>query len=127
MAYEAKDGKKFGNRQKMQAYDERGKSEPKQESEGGEGSDMSSQDIGEVVAQHGPADKVEIEHDHAAGKHHVTSHHGGKKHHSEHGSAAEAHMHGARAAGVEEQQESPQFEAGEQAGAKEYGGGIPGM
>src|SRR6185437_1981343 len=117
MSYDAKDGKKFGNRQKMQAYDERSKSEPKQEAAGA-GGDVSQQDIGEVVAQHGPAEKVEIEHDHAAGKHHVTSHHGGKKHHSEHGSAAEAHMHGAQAAGVnEEQQESPQFEAGEQAGA----------
>lgn len=123
MAFKAKDGKNFGNRQKMQAYDER---EPKAEAKEPESEPADDQSIEEVVAQHGPADKVEIEHDHEGGHHKVTSHHGGHKHHSAHGSAAEAHMHGAKAAGLEEANESPEFEAGEQEGVKEYGG-IPGM
>src|SRR6185312_11936253 len=58
--------------------------------------------------------KVEISHE--GGKHSVTSHHGGHKHHSEHGSAEEAHMHGAKAAGI---QEEPQEQAGQMGG---YGG-----
>lgn len=66
-----------------------------------EGQDLSHMDMKEVVAKHGPAHKVEMEHDHAGGKHRVKSHHKGGHHTSEHGSADEAHMHAAKAAGVE--------------------------
>ncbi len=71
--------------------------------------ESSNQPIEEVVQQHGPAEKMEIEHNHAAGQHHVTSHHGGHTHKATHGSAAEAHHHAARAAGVnpDEQQQAP--------------------
>lgn len=105
MAFKAKDGRSFGNRQRMAAYDEREpKAEKKQEpeAEDGEqgGEDVSHQDINEVVAEHGPAEKIEMEHDHEGGSHSVTSHHGGKKHHSEHASAEEAHHHAGLAAGI---------------------------
>ena len=103
MAFAAQDGKKFGNRQKMNAYDSRQKpaaAEPMGgESEGG--------DINDVVAQHGPAEKIEI--NHGQGESHVTSHHGGKKHSQKFGSRESAHHHAAVAGGAEggEQQESP--------------------
>lgn len=64
--------------------------------EPGEGEDIQS-----IVAQHGPAEEVHIEHDHAAGKHKVTSHHGGHKHVAEHATAEEAHEHAKVAGGVE--------------------------
>jgi len=107
MAFTSKDGKKFGNRQRMAAYDSRAPKEldarkganPKgQEPEGD--NDASGQDINEVVAQHGPAQSIEIEHDHEGGKHTVTSHHGSKMHRSEHTTAEEAHHHAGLAAGL---------------------------
>lgn len=115
MSFKANDGKSFGNRQKMNAYNSRSQAEPQQESE--PMNDGDSDDIESVVAQHGPASKVEISHE--GEKHSVTSHHGGHKHHSEHGSAEEAHMHGAKAAGIQEEpQEQPQMGgySGEDAG-----------
>ena len=132
MAFKAKDGKAFGNRQQQRAYDERAPKEQPEakadgESDGGDGQDVSHQPIEDVVAQHGPAEKIELQHDHEGGQHHVHSHHGGKHHKSSHGSADEAHMHAAKAAGLnpEEQGEPQQYEAGEHEGAQEYG--IPGM
>ena len=127
MAFKSKDGKSFGNRQQMKAYDERA---PKKESkampdeyEDAGGDDNYPEDIHEMVAQHGPAEKVEIEH--SEGKHTKVSHHGGKTHKSEHASAEEAHHHGMMAAGLEPGQEEAQPEmAG--AGAMQEGG-IPGM
>ncbi len=126
MAYKAKDGKNFGNRQQQKAYDER---PAKKESKAPEHAEPDADDMGsdqpieEVVAQHGPADKIEMQHDHEGGKHTVTSHHGGHKHVAHHGSADEAHMHAAKAAGVtvpgEEQAMQPM-------GAM-HEGGIPGM
>jgi hypothetical protein len=81
------------------------------ESEGGE-QDMSHMDIHEVVKQHGPAHKMESEHEHEGGHHTVTTHHKGAKHHSEHGSAEEAHQHMGHAlgmgSGADEQQPSDQ-------------------
>lgn len=130
MGFQAKDGKSFGNRQQQKAYDERpekkeAKAAPVQHGEP-DGDESSPQDIHEMVAQHGPAEKVEIVHDHAAGKHSVTSHHGGKTHKSEHTSAHEAHSHGMTAAGVqpEEQTEEPAMAGG---GMQDGAGGIPGM
>jgi hypothetical protein len=129
MGFAAKDGKTFGNRQQQRAYDERApKKETKampdeQDGQAGENEENSPDDIHEMVAQHGPAEKVEISH--SEGKHSKVSHHGGQMHKSEHGSAAEAHHHGMMAAGVEptEQDEQPAM-AG--AGAMQEGG-IPGM
>lgn len=128
MGFKAKDGKSFGNRQQMKAYDER---EPKNGSEkvhhnepdGDEGQDGSEQDIHEVVAEHGPADKIELHHDDAAGKHHVTSHHGEHTHKAVKAGREEAHEHAKAAAGVmpemaEEKSAQPAM-AGD--------GAIPGM
>lgn len=113
MAFEAKDGRKFGNRQKQKAYDER---EPKQEAVKESPKDQSnspaaspdeadSGDINSFVAQNGPADDVSIKHDDDAGEHTVESTHGGKKHKSKHASRDEAHMHAAQAAGLQPPQE----------------------
>lgn len=57
-------------------------------------------DINDVVAQHGPAQEINIHHDHEAGKHKVTSSHDGHTHESEHGTAEEAHEHAKVAAGI---------------------------
>jgi hypothetical protein len=75
----------------------------KPEAAGGE----SNQPIEEVVSQHGPADKIEMQHNDAASEHHVTSHHGGFTHKSKHGSRAEAHAHAKKAAGVTDEQQQP--------------------
>ena len=127
MAFKSKDGKNFGNRQQQKAYDER---KPKTEEkhadhedteashpapDGDQGEQMP---IEEMVANHGPAEEVSIHHDHTAGKHSVESTHGGKKHKSEHGSADEAHMHAAKAAGV--------TVPGEEQPMDPMGGGMPG-
>lgn len=134
MAFTAKDGKPFGNRQKMNAYNDRAETKVKEpnitaEANEPEGDDVSHMPIEDVVAEHGPAQKIEIEHDHEAGVHKVHSHHGEKTHHSEHASMSEAHEHARKAADEaeteEEKTESPEFEAGEREGAKEYK--IPGM
>lgn len=65
--------------------------------------------IHQVVSEHGPANKIEMQHDHEGGQHHTTSHHGKHKHHATHGSAGEAHDHARAAAGADgggEQQDS---------------------
>lgn len=136
MAFKAKDGKAFGNRQQMKAYDERG-SAPNDngenmqdesdeaagaENDGAENDEQSPMDIHEHVAEHGPAEKVEISH--ADGKHTKTSHHGGAKHVSHHDSAEEAHQHGMVAAGVGHEEPD-----GDEASPAAAGGerAIPGM
>lgn len=133
MAFKSKDGKRnFGNRQQASAYDERSaqpKTSPGEPAEHAEpdADDISGMDIHEAVAAHGPADHIEMEHEHEAGHHTVTSHHGGKKHHSEHASAKEAHEHAMRAAGEEPMgMEEPEaaVSMGNVAGHKES---IPGM
>jgi len=105
MAYEAKDGKKFGNRQKQKAYDER---EPKQatpdEHEQPTSEPEDSGDIHQFVAENGPADEITMKHNDESGEHEVTSSHGGKKHKSKHASRDEAHMHAAHAAGLNPEQ-----------------------
>jgi len=98
-----------------------------------DGEDVSHMPIHEVVEKHGPAHKVELDHDHEGGKHTKTSHHGGKKHVSEHENAHEAHQHGMMAAGVEEspdeEQETPDDANRELEGENEEneGASIPGM
>jgi hypothetical protein len=132
MAFTSKDGKSFGNRQQMKAYDERpaqsgAKKEPKAaaahaEPDGDEGNE---QDIQEVVAEHGPAEKIELHHDDAAGKHHVTSHHGGFTHKTVKAGREEAHEHARSAAGI--QPEPPQDETDSAAHGEGTAPAIPGM
>lgn len=89
------------------------------------GEDISHMPIHEAVANHGPADKIEMMHDHEGGQHSVTSHHGGKKHHSSHGSASEAHEHAKVAGGADQDDmanEGPDMGQGEEPTGK-----IPGM
>lgn len=87
------------------------KGEPPPEGEQEAGEDVSHQDIHEVVAQHGPAQKIEMEHDHEGGQHHKTSHHGGAMHKSTHGTAKEAHDEAAAAAGIDGAPDSPEAES----------------
>jgi hypothetical protein len=127
MAFEAKDGSKHGNKQRRDTYDrakapKKAESEPKGEESGGEGGEMGG-DIHEMVAQHGPAEHVEIEHH--EGGHTKTSMHGGNKHVSHHGSAMEAHQAGMTAAEVEPMQQEQPAQPVAMAGG--MGGGIPGM
>ena len=127
MAFKAKDGKSFGNRQQQKAYDERpAKKEAKGESAHAEpdGDEGSEQDIHEVVAEHGPADKIELHHDDTAGKHHVVSHHGGYTHKAVKAGREEAHEHAKAAAGV-----MPEMAEDESAQPAMAGGAgeIPGM
>lgn len=134
MAFEAKDGKKFGNRQQQSRYDEVKSSNPEEKktapkeddskpvsgADSGGGEDVSSQDIGEVVGQHGPATDIHITVSPEGGAT-VESTHGGKKHKSQHGSADEAHMHAAKASGLNPPaQEQPMQPESAMAG-------IPGM
>jgi hypothetical protein len=80
--------------------------------EGG-GGGGEAQDIHSVVAEHGPAHKVNITHDHAANKHSMQSHHeGGHVHESHHGTAEEAHEEGKAAAGIASTEEPEKEEAG---------------
>lgn len=128
MAFKAKDGKAFGNRQQMKAYDERpvkkeSKAAAHAEPDGDEGSD---QPIEEVVAEHGPAETIELHHDDAAGKHHVISHHGEHVHKATKAGREEAHEHAQKAAGL--QPEPPQDETDSAThGASDSVGAIPGM
>jgi hypothetical protein len=131
MAFKAKDGKAFGNRQQMKVYDERpAKKEPKgveaqhEEPDGDEGSD---QDIHEVVAEHGPADKIQLHHDDDAGKHHVISHHGEHVHKVVKAGREEAHEHAKIAAGLSPEQQEEEQQPAMAGGGAMQGGGIPGM
>jgi hypothetical protein len=105
MAFAAKDGKKFGNRQKQKAYDE-AKAPAKDESNTPTAEPEDSGDIQSFVAANGPADEVTMKHDDDSGEHEVVSSHRGKKHKSKHASRDEAHMHAAQAAGLQPRQDS---------------------
>jgi hypothetical protein len=126
MAFRASDGKAFGNRQKMKAYEERSSTakeprgtakaedadeeEREEEAKGGgqdyagdadDGpQDSSQRDIGDVLNEAGPAESITITHDHENGRHTVSSKHGKITHNSTHPNADEAHSHAARAAGL---------------------------
>jgi len=93
---------------------------------------VSHMDIGDVVAQHGPAEHVHIAH--GENSHTVTSHHsGGHHHHSEHPTGEAAHDHGKMAAGLDGNMDAglePQPDQPDDAammGSSSAGGGIPGM
>ena len=132
MAFKAKDGRQFGNRQQMKAYDDRGsqsKGESMQDEQneagGGEEMEATAAPIEEHVAEHGPAQKVEIHH--GEGKHTKVSHHGGAKHVSHHDSAEEAHHAGMQAAGVGHEEPDGDEAAPAMAAGGDGAGAIPGM
>jgi len=134
MAFREKDGRAFGNRQQMKAYEDRvmpkkaasernernerseprdrtGEDEPEENEapsqgegpeEEGEGSDISHMDIGEAVQRHGPATEIHIRQSGTGqGGHHVITTHGGRRHTSMHPDADSAHIHAARASGLQ--------------------------
>jgi len=98
MSFKAKDGKQFGNIFRQRKHDEmHGVMMPKagKEKEMPEKMEVEAPKPHEVVAEHGKAKTVHIEHDHEGGKHSLTSmHEDGHEHKSEHESAEEAHDHG---------------------------------
>jgi hypothetical protein len=58
-------------------------------------------EVKQLAQQHGPAMETHITHDHVNNIHHLhTVHPDGHQHHSDHGSAEEAHMGAANAAGA---------------------------
>jgi hypothetical protein len=144
MAFRARDGRAFGNRQRMRAYDERTGSAPTagqdrdkdgdqqngEPSEGPdrdpereaspEGEDISHMDIDEAVRQHGPADRITIRH--SGGRHEVTSMHDGRMHRSVHPDAMSAHIHAGDAAGL-----NPESGPGAAAQGAAPGASIPGI
>jgi hypothetical protein len=103
MAFPAKDGKKFSNKDSQRTHDRMSSAKsavaaPEGEPDGDEGG------AEQVVAQHGPAHTVHIAHDHEMGVHEVHSeHHDGHHHVSQHGSVEEAHEHGKKLATPQEQ------------------------
>jgi len=142
MAYIAKDGKAFGNRETGRHYD---RTRPGASSAGGGAKASASKpsnptseshaDDGpqhEVVSEHGPATHTHIHGPDKSGDgtHHVHSFHEDGHHHVSKGHDVEsAHEHSQHMMGGEsaehEASETPEFEAGEQEGAKEAA--IPGM
>jgi len=82
-----------------------------------------------VVAQHGKAKSVHINHDHAANRHHVTSvHEDGHTNESDHESAEDAHGEGRKLAGLSA---GPEAESeptpGEGGGMEEDGFDMPSL
>ena len=74
-------------------------------------------EVKHLAEQHGPAVETHTTHDHANGIHHLhTVHQDGHQHHSDHGSAEEAHMGAAQAAGAM----VPEPEGGEEMGPEEH-------
>lgn len=135
-------GKKFGSAMVGKRYDAAGE-EPKAESvqamgkpdmnknsgapKGGNAVDQAVDntempDLKQVAAEHGPAHTVHIKHDHAANKHHTTSHHDdGHVNESDHQTAEEAHEAGGNLANVDMKKSD---EAGEQQGAASESDGF---
>ncbi len=114
MAYKASDGTPFTNAPQMRAHNQKitvqpavGRAKPEARQEIDNEREMPAQDPSEVVAEHGPAHKVEISHD--EDKHTVTSHHkDGHSHTSEHASKAEAHDVAKTLDGTDQEQEDPE-------------------
>jgi hypothetical protein len=113
MAYAANDGKKFGSKFRMSRHNEAHAGKPAgaraemhainagpEEAAGGQ-ADMANGDPGQMAEEHGPANEVNITHDHESGTHHTHIRHAdGFEHHKDHASADHAHHHAAMAAGV---------------------------
>lgn len=117
----SRDGKMHGNVQTVERYDESKGHKPQRPKEtggesGGEHEASGHDEIKQVVAEHGPAHTIHMEHDHEASEYHVTSHHeDGYKHGPvTHESAAMAHAHAAHAAGVHDGEELKEAHDGQQ-------------
>jgi hypothetical protein len=105
-----KDGSRHTNRDSMKRSDARfGAKQPQSGmagAGGGEDDEMQDgqdgqQDGAQMAAEHGPADEVNLQHDHAGGRHTVHAKHpDGHEHESEHGTADEAHRFAADCAGA---------------------------
>lgn len=114
--FDSHDGKLHGNRQLVERYDEsHGKKSKHMLGKAG-GDDGEHQDgdgheeIKSVVAEHGPAHKIQVQHDHEAKHSTVISHHGEPGHrHEAHFDGEDhhvhAHAHAAHAAGVHDSDE----------------------
>jgi len=96
------DGKLHGNVQTIERYEQ--SKEPKAEGghSGGAHEPSGHDEIKQVVAEHGPASRIEITHGEGGegGPSKVVSHHGGHRHEATHESPAMAHAHAAHAGGV---------------------------
>jgi hypothetical protein len=127
MAYQSKSGKSFSNRPMAMQQDKRDAASSQmgktQNTNGIKNTDPihggadadngadESQEPSAVVAEHGPAEKVMV--DHTEGKHKVTSKHpDGHKHTSEHASAGEAHDAARQLSGADDEQASPEASEG---------------
>lgn len=114
------DGKKFGNDEMGKHYDKtrEPESKPAMDKGGKEGKEGEHEDMKEVVAEHGPATKMEMHSHHEDGHVHKAEHH-------DHESASKHvdHAFGEEPAGNEDGMDKP---AGDEMGAFP-GGGIPGM
>jgi hypothetical protein len=94
-------GKHFASKFAMSRYDRAHEGEPKSQ----EHEEMGEESPEDVVAEHGAAHEVTINHE--DGKHEVHSKHpDGHEHHSAHASAKEAHDHAATLAGVGQDEDS---------------------
>lgn len=101
MAFQAKDGSKHTNHSTMKAADAHygaGKPAPEEHNAPEEGE--SQNDGAQVAEEHGPAQVIDIQHDHEGGRHVVhATHPDGHEHETEHASAGEAHKFAADCAG----------------------------
>jgi hypothetical protein len=110
----AEEKRKFGNREMQKRYDEsrpKEKDEPKAHEE----PDGDEQPIEDSVAEHGPAEHVEMHTHHADGHVHKSTHH----------DAESAHDHVGKA--FEESEPMKDEEAGAMGGQHSGGSGIPTM
>lgn len=133
MAYIAKDGKAFGNREMGKHYDGSRKPEGEKTSQSKKSnpeseSHMDDGDAHEIVAEHGPAHHTEITEEddgtHSVHSHHEDGHHHVSKGHDVHSAHAHSmHMHTGEAGGMEHEEPD-----GDEGGMAEEGlPAIPGM
>ncbi len=117
----SKDGKLHGNVQMIDRYNESKGHKPARPKEtggesGGEHEEGGHDEIKQVVAEHGQAHTIHIEHDHEGQHSTVTSHHeDGHKHVAHHDGedhAAMAHAHAAHAGGVSDSGELQEAHSG---------------
>ncbi len=116
------DGKLHGNLQMIERYDEsKGKQKKPKETGGESGGEHEAgghDEIKQVVAEHGPAHKVVMTHDHDGQHSTVTSHHDDghvhTAHHDGEDHAEMAHAHAAHAGGVSDSSSLHEAHAGDQ-------------
>lgn len=115
--YTAHDGKNFGNHEMGKHYDA---TRPKKKAESDEGGGEHEQDMDGVVAEHGPAEHVEIHSHHADGHVHHATHHDA---HSAHEHVSKAFDEGEESEGEHEAEEPEAEPVGDDGGMPS----IPGM